>query len=208
MAPEVLVGICVRPYSGACMRLPHVPLFAIVVAALLAGCEEKASKPEPAPAAPSAPAAPVAAAPEASALFLPCKAITAAEIGAIVGYAVTSKEVPGGGCSFDPVDDPRGISVAIADGVAVGTGGGIESSEVGSKAMIDGAAQALPGVGDAAYVVVGKGKVMAKTQQQAQGAVQRKGQFVGVTIAQLSDASAEKVSQAAIDTLKLVAGKI
>jgi hypothetical protein len=87
-------------------------------------------------------------------------------------------------------------------------GGGIESSEVGSKAMIDGAAQALPGVGDAAYVVVGKGKVMAKTQQQAQGAVQRKGQFVGVTIAQLSDASAEKVSQAAIDTLKLVAGKI
>lgn len=196
------------------MRLFQVPWVVLVVVAALAGCEEKASRSEPAatagakPAEPATPRAEPAATPEAGPLFVACKAITAAEIGAIVGYAVTSKDVPGGGCSFDPVDDPRGISVAIGDGVAAGTGGGIESAEIGSKAMIEGSPQVLSGVGDSAYVVVGKGKVMAKTQEQAQGAVQRRGQFVGVTISQLSDASAEKVSHAAIESLKLVASKL
>ncbi|MEV0459219.1 hypothetical protein [Catellatospora methionotrophica] len=161
----------------------------------------------PAGSSPSAAASAAGDAPAAEA-FDPCKRITAAEIGAIVGFTVTMKEVPGGGCSYDPADDPRMTTISISAGVPAASGGGIESSKTGSAALIDGEVTPLSGVGDAAYVVVGKGKVMGKSSFQAQSAVEVKGQLVVVTLAQFGAATKEQVTTFVTEATKLVASKL
>ncbi|MBB5868157.1 hypothetical protein F4553_001536 [Allocatelliglobosispora scoriae] len=146
-------------------------------------------------------------APAAGEAFDPCKKITAAEIGAIVGFTVVMKEVPGGGCSYDPADDPRATTISIDEG-ETNAGGGIESAKQGSTGTIAGEPVALSGVGDAAYIVVGKGKALGKNSFQAQAGLEIKGQLIMVTVIQLGNATKDQVTKFVTEATKLVASKV
>ena len=138
--------------------------------------------------------------------FEPCTAVTDDEVAQIMGHAVTKKEDPGGGCTWGNEDDPRlaslSLSVTPAD-----QGGGIESSKVGTRSVLNGEAADTPGLGDAAYLVVGTGKEFAKEQVQAQGVIESGGQLVTVGITQLGGAAESEVQSQAGAAMALVASK-
>lgn len=143
---------------------------------------------------------------DSSASFDPCKDITAAEAEAVLGFPVTVKEVPGGGCSWGSEENPRLASLSV--GEALESGGGIESSKVGTQSQLEGEPQDVSGVGDAAYLVVGKGKLFAETQFQAQGAIETDGKLILVGITQLGDSPEAEVQSQAEAGMKLVGSKL
>ena len=143
---------------------------------------------------------------DTAASFDPCKDISAAEAEAVLGFPVTVKEVPGGGCSWGSEENPRLASLSV--GEAQESGGGIESSKVGTQSQLEGEPQDVAGVGDAAYVVVGKGKQFATTQFQAQGAIETNGKLILVGITQLGDSPEDEVRAQAEAGLKLVGSKL
>ena len=141
-------------------------------------------------------------------LFKACTAITTDEVGAIMGHKVSSKATPGSGCQFDPVDDPTATSVGIVDGIGADVGGGIESAKAGSQSVIEGEPQDITGVGDSAYVLVGKSNQIGGDNLQAQAAVEIKGQYIVVTMTDFGDATAETMTKEATELIKLVASKV
>ncbi|MEV6521051.1 hypothetical protein AB0M43_03800 [Longispora sp. NPDC051575] len=188
------------------MRPSRRSLLTVLAAGLLAlpaltGCEgDPAGDPT---VNASAKTGPDATAPAAAA-FDPCKVLTVADVGAILGGTVTMKETPGGGCQFDQ-DDPRAPSFGITKAMPADQGGGIASSKLGAEGTIDGKAETLSGVGEAAYVVVGKGMAIPTESVQAAGGVQVKGQLVDVVLAQGSKLPADRVTKMLKDVLALIA---
>jgi hypothetical protein len=138
--------------------------------------------------------------------FNPCTGLTTAEVGAVLGGAVTTREVPGGGCLFSQ-DDPRAPSISVTNGVAKDLGGGIDSARIGSESQIDGKAESLAGVGTAAFIVVGKGKVIPTESIQAAGGVEVKGQLITVAFTQGQKLPADQVTKLITDVVKLIAAK-
>lgn len=132
-----------------------------------------------------------------------CSLVTADEIGAIVGGAVTASEVPGGGCSFDQ-DDPRAPSVALGVTPYDESTGGLEGAKSGVSAVIDGTPADVD-LGDGAFVVVGT--TMGGDSQQGGGAVHVGGSIVQVTYLQSTGLTADEVTTQVTDLLTLVASK-
>ena len=136
--------------------------------------------------------------------FTPCTALTVEEVGAALGGPVIARE--GGGCLYTQTN-PLAPSVSITNGVKATSRGGIEGSKTGAEAQIDGTAEALSGVGDAAYVVVGKGKMIPTEHLQGAGAVVVKGQLITVAFTQGQGLPAEQVKKLITDVLTLIATK-
>ncbi|MGY0235866.1 hypothetical protein [Longispora urticae] len=186
----------------SCRSLLTVLAAGLLALPALAGCEgDPAGDPT---VSASAKTGPDSAAPAAA--FDPCKVLTVADVGAILGGPVTMKETPGGGCQFDQ-EDPRAPSFGITKAMPADQGGGIASSKLGAEGTIDGKAETLSGVGEAAYVVVGRGKAIPSESVQAAGGVQVKGQLVDVTLIQGNKLSAAAVTKMIKDVLALIAAK-
>lgn len=134
-----------------------------------------------------------------------CSLVTEAEVGALVGGAVTQEEQPGGGCAFNQ-EDPRATSLAFAVTPYDEGSGGFDGSAGGMTALFDGTDdQPVAGVGTEALVSVGT--TMGGSNQQAGGLVHLGGSLVQVTLVQGTGLSADAVRTIAVDALKLVAGK-
>ncbi|MDX6278489.1 MAG: hypothetical protein QOJ72_2617 [Nocardioidaceae bacterium] len=143
-----------------------------------------------------------------TAAFDPCTKISEAEIKTILGYDVVKKETPGGGCSWGNEADPRLASLSVTEGTPADQGGGIESAKVGTQSVLNGDPQDLPGLGDAAFLIVGKGKAFAKDSFQAQGVIEANGQLITVGITQLGGASEAEVQKQAAAGMNLVGSKV
>lgn len=174
----------------------------LLTVSALAGCGGDATTTPPAggatttaAGAPTEPAGPA---------FNACTGLTLEEVGAVLGGPVTTRE--GGGCLYNQ-EDPRAPSVSITNGVPAGKGGGIESSKAGAESVIDGTAEMLSGIGDAAYVVVGKGKIIPTESIQGAGAVVVKGQLIDVAFTQGQGLPADQVKKYITDILALIASK-
>ncbi|MCW2831037.1 MAG: hypothetical protein JWP31_1729 [Aeromicrobium sp.] len=74
--------------------------------------------------------------------------------------------------------------------------------------MLNGEPEDVPGVGDAAFLVVGTGKEFAKESVQAQGLVESGGQLFTVGITQLGEAPEAEVKTQATAGMKLVGSKL
>lgn len=134
-----------------------------------------------------------------------CMLLTEAEVGEVVGGAVTKQDQPGGGCAFDQ-EDPRATSLAFAATPYDEGTGGFDGAVSGVTALIDGTDdQEVPGVGTRALVAVGT--MMGGDAQKAAGLVHVADSLVQVTLLQGGTLSADAVRTIAIDALELVAGK-
>ncbi len=129
----------------------------------------------------------------------PCDVLTADEVGAVLGGAVTAKEVPGGGCGFDQ-DDPRAPSVGIL--AVSGAGGGFDASKQG--VVVEGDPQDVPGVGDGAWMAIG---TAGGENLQGQGVVAVGDQLVNITLVQGDGLDRPAVASMTVALLTLVASK-
>ena len=134
----------------------------------------------------------------------PCESISAEEVGAILGGTTTSAKGPSGQCEYSQ-EDARALAASISAATDVDGAGGIEGAKSGTTAVMDGDAEDVPGIGDAAFVVVGK--VAGGSSDQAQGVVAVKGQLVTVYVSQASGLPAAKVHDTAVALLTLAAAK-
>ena len=186
------------------MRLPTVRILAapaLLAVLLLSGCggSDKAATPGD-----SSSSSSDSSKPANGKVMKACDAITAEEVGAILGATVTSSVGPSGQCEYEQ-DDPRAMSAAVDAAVDVEGAGGIEGAKSGTTGALSGDAEDVSGVGDAAFVVVGK--FAGGSNDQAQGVVAIKGQLVTVNITQASGLPAAQVHDAAVALLKLAASK-
>ncbi|MCW2780066.1 MAG: hypothetical protein JWR35_515 [Marmoricola sp.] len=138
-----------------------------------------------------------------------CKAVSTDDVGvALGGVTVTADADPssasGNGCTYNQ-EDLRALGVAISAAPVIEGNGGIEGAKTGTAAVISGSAEDIDGVGDAAFVVVGK--VAGGDNDQAQGVVQVGSQLITVFVQQGNGLPTEQVKKAAVDVLTLVASK-
>jgi uncharacterized protein DUF3558 len=143
-----------------------------------------------------------------AAAFDPCTKISDEEIKTILGYDVVKEETPGGGCSWGNEANPRLASLSVTEGTPAEQGGGIESAKAGTQSVLNGDPQDLPGLGDAAFLIVGKGKAFAKDSFQAQGVIEANGQLITVGITQLGGADEAEVQKQATAGMTLVGSKV
>lgn len=128
-----------------------------VVAVLTAGCNESgdggdAAGDVPPPTGTSATAS--GTDPAAADLPMFCDLVTADELTAAVGAAVSTSTGPFDACEFDQ-EDPRALSGSLG-ATDVQAGGGYETYQSGTTAAMDDPARHdLDGIGDAAYVDIG-----------------------------------------------------
>jgi hypothetical protein len=122
-----------------------------LVAVLTAGCNDSSDETG---AAGDVPAPTSAADGGPSALPAFCDLVTADQLTAAVGAAVTTSTGPFDACEFGQ-DDPRALSGSLG-ATDVGAGGGYETYRSGTKgAMDEPTRHELDGIGDAAYVDIG-----------------------------------------------------
>ena len=133
-----------------------------------------------------------------------CKKVTEAEVGAIVGGTVTTKEVPGGGCDFSQ-EDPRAASAGFYSTTYSEANGGFDGAKSGITSTIKGDSKVLQGIGERAFMVVGT--ATGGSSQQGAGIVKASGNLVQVTVAQSNDSSADDVTAMTTKLLQLVASK-
>jgi hypothetical protein len=131
--------------------------------------------------------------------FRPCQVLSAKDVGAIVGGTVTADEDPNGGCLFNQ-EDPRAPSAGISGVVDVG--GGFEASRGGNAT--DGKVADVPGVGDDAWIAIGR---TGGANLQGQGAVAVGDQLVNVTVLQGKGLDRAAVKEMTIDLMRLAASK-
>ncbi len=130
----------------------------------------------------------------------PCEAISAEEVGAILGGTVTSEKDPNGGCQYDQ-SDPRSPSV----GIFAIPGGPGTSNEAKAGNVTSGEVENLTGVGDEAWIAIGT--TPGGSNQQGQGAVQVGNQAINVTLIQGKGLDAAKVRELTTALMKLAASK-
>lgn len=112
----------------------------------------------------------------------PCDAITADEVGAIIGASVTAELEPFDDCGYDQ-EDPRALSVMIGAEDLAKLGGGYETYKAGSGMTLDAPEITdLSGVGDQAYVAVGT--FAGGENLQLSGAAEVGGQLITVNLTQ------------------------
>jgi hypothetical protein len=133
-----------------------------------------------------------------------CKKITADEVSAIVGGAVTSEAIPGGGCRF-PQDDVRAPTAAFDSSSSSVASGTYDSAKYGVTATIKGDVKDVDGVGDKAFVVIGTSP--GGTMPQGGGLVQVGPTLVQVTLIEGSDMSKGDVETMTTKLLELAAAK-
>jgi len=91
---------------------------------------------------------------DAAALPAFCDLVTADQLAAAVGAAVTTSTGPFDACEFDQ-EDPRALSGSLG-ATDVQAGGGYESYQSGTKGALDSPVRHdLDGIGDAAYLDLG-----------------------------------------------------
>ncbi|MBM7517843.1 hypothetical protein [Nocardioides nitrophenolicus] len=91
---------------------------------------------------------------DAAALPAFCDLVTADQLAAAVGAAVTTSTGPFDACEFDQ-EDPRALSGSLG-ATDVQAGGGYESYQSGTKGALDSPVRHdLDGIGDAAYLDIG-----------------------------------------------------
>lgn len=128
----------------------------------------------------------------------PCKILSVGQIGPVLGGNATLKEAPGGGCSFDQEDDPRAPSVGFF-AIPGADGGGFESTKAGLT--VDGKIVDVAGVGDGAWLAVGKA---GGDNLQGQGVVSVGGTIVNIALTQGNGLDEAKVKSMMESLISLV----
>ena len=132
-----------------------------------------------------------------------CKVLGAEEVGAILGAPV-ERVVAENGCRFASPDDPDAVSLGISQDELAALGG-IDGSKAGIGSVVEGEVTDVPGVGDAAFVVVGP--TFGGTTLTGGGAVALGSSLVQITVIPGPDATAEAVQATTVDVLTLIAEK-
>lgn len=147
---------------------------------------------------------------ESAAAFDPCKAVTPAEVEAVLGYPVVVSETPGGGCSWGNEEDPRLASLSVSASGEADVNGGLEAAKSGTTAVLDGEAEDVSGLGDGAFLVIGPLKGGGGESIQAQGSILTGTQLITIGITQLGGAAvtADAVKAQAQAGMKLVGSKL
>lgn len=127
----------------------------------------------------------------------PCTLLTPEQVGPVLGGAATVKEAPGGGCSFAQ-EDPRDASVGFF-ATPGASGGGYESTKAGL--VNDGTIEDVAGVGDGAWLAVGK---VGGDSLQGQGVVAVGDTIVNISLSPASGADKARVTSMMESLISLV----
>ena len=130
-----------------------------------------------------------------------CEVLDPAAVGQILGAAV-EPVVADQGCRFASPDDPATTSLGISQGELAAIGG-IDGAKAGIGTVVEGEVEDLPGVGDAAFVIVGP--TFGGTTPTGGGAVALGSSLVQITVIPGPDATDEDVRRTTVDVLTLIA---
>jgi hypothetical protein len=122
-------------------------------------------------------------------------------VGQVLGVEV-ERVVAEGGCRFASPDNPETASLGISQGELAAIGG-IDGAKAGVTTVVEGEAEDLTGVGDAAFVVVGP--TFGGTTPTGGGAVALGSSFVQITVIPGPGATEDGVRTTTVDALTLIA---
>jgi hypothetical protein len=188
------------------MRLPLIALFLVVTLGLSACTDEEPSDTSASPSASASSGSETSSPSETAASDLPpardaCTVLDPEEVGRVLGAPVESV-VAGQGCRFANPDDPDTTSLGINQ-VELAQVGGIDGAKTGIRAVVEGEAEDVDGVGDGAFVVVGP--TFGGTTPTGGGAVALGSSLVQITVLPVAGATDEEVRRATVDALTLIA---
>jgi hypothetical protein len=132
-----------------------------------------------------------------------CKVLDVEAVGKILGAPV-ERVIEKKGCRFGSLDDPDAASLGISQDELVKLGG-IDGSKAGIGSVVEGEVEDVPGVGDAAFVVVGP--TFGGSTPTGGGAVALGSSLVQVTVIPSPGATDEDVRAVTVDVLTLIAEK-
>jgi hypothetical protein len=132
-----------------------------------------------------------------------CKVLGADEVGEILGAPV-ERVIAEKGCRFASPDDPDAASLGISQGELAALGG-IDGSKAGITSVVEGDVEDVPGVGDAAFVVIGP--TFGGSTLTGGGAVAVGSSLVQITVIPGPGATEDGVRTATVDVLTLIAEK-
>lgn len=134
-----------------------------------------------------------------------CAVLTTEQVGEALGTdGLTVQEVPGGGCNFVVEADPREPSVLVSQLPVDVSAGGFDGLRIGIEAAIGGTAEAVDGVGDDAFLVLGT--TPGGSSAAAGGVVLLGDSAIQITLLQSIDLREDDVRERATAVLERVAG--
>lgn len=135
-----------------------------------------------------------------------CGAISAEEVGTILGGTFTSELGPFDACEFDQ-EDPRATSFSLDAQLLSELGGGFDVYRSGSKQSFTDAQQVdVPGVGEQAFITTGT--IGGGSNIQLQAAALVEGQVLTVSLTQASDITEDVLVGQATELLTLIVAKV
>lgn len=130
-----------------------------------------------------------------------CTVLDAEQVGRILEAPV--ERVTGNhGCRFASPDDPDASSLGISQDELAALGG-IDGSKAGISSVVEGDVEDVPGVGDAAFVVIGP--TFGGTTPTGGGGVALGSSLVQITVIPGPDATVADVRATTVDVLTLIA---
>jgi hypothetical protein len=177
---------------------------ALVATLGLAGCSDdddpsgSPTSPTSGPTTPSDAATSPSAAPPA---LDACKVLGAQEVGEVLGADV-ERVVGDKGCRFGSPDDPAAASLGISQDELAALGG-IDGAKAGIGTVVEGKIEDLPGVGDAAFVIIGP--TFGASSPTGGGAVALGSSLIQITVIPGADATEDDVRRTTVDALTLIA---
>jgi hypothetical protein len=185
------------------MRTPPAALILILALGLTACTDDDPSDSSSSPSASDSTAPTETAASEPPSAADVCKVLGADEVGEILGAPV-ERVIAQKGCRFASPDDPDTASLGISQDELTALGG-IDGSKAGISSVVEGDVEDVPGVGDAAFVVIGP--TFGGTTLTGGGAVALGSSLVQITVIPGPDATEDGVRTVTVDVLTLIAEK-
>jgi hypothetical protein len=130
-----------------------------------------------------------------------CEVLDPAAVGQVLGVEV-ERVVAEGGCRFASPDNPETASLGISQSELAAIGG-IDGAKAGIGTVVEGEVEDLPGVGDAAFVVVGP--TFGGATPTGGGAVALGSSLVQITVIPGPGATEDDVRTTTVGALTLIA---
>ena len=132
-----------------------------------------------------------------------CKVLDADEVGKILGAPV-QRVLADQGCRFASPDDPDAASLGISQDDLTALGG-IEGSKAGIASVVEGDVEDVPGVGDAAFVVIGA--TFGGSTPTGGGGLALGSSLVQITVIPSPEATRKDLRATTVNVLTLIAEK-
>ena len=185
------------------MRTLPAALFLVLALGLTACTDDDPSDPSSSPSEPGS-VAPTETTTSAKAPAQDvCKVLGADDVGKILGASV-ERVIAEQGCRFASPDNPDAASLGISQDELIALGG-IDGSKAGISSVVEGDVEDVPGVGDAAFVVIGP--TFGGSTLTGGGGVALGSSLVQITVIPGPDANDDDVRRATVELLTLIAEK-